>query len=181
MKKTTTLLVILLMICSNLFAQKRSYDIVFDITSKDTVDHKLVLRLVNEVLQADLDQAEAYARDLKNYHSMCHDVDVEPVLVPTRWQGSIRSHRHVTVCPPRDLDRLLVQFSKRGRPDFSFDPLAWIDGEYAPLPGIVQAARDLYHKRPLPFIKRAQSARLPEVHTKLVSIAHEAARGPRIS
>ena len=34
--------------------------------------------------QADLDQAAAYARDLRNYHRECEGRDVTPVLVPTR-------------------------------------------------------------------------------------------------
>jgi intracellular sulfur oxidation DsrE/DsrF family protein len=32
---------------------KRPYNVVFDITSKDTVEHKAVIRWVNEILKAD--------------------------------------------------------------------------------------------------------------------------------
>jgi hypothetical protein len=37
--------------------------------------------------QADIDQAAAYARNLKCYHRECWDRDVVPVLVPTRAKG----------------------------------------------------------------------------------------------
>ena len=37
--------------------------------------------------QADIDQAAAYARDLKCYHRECWDQSVVPVLVPTRAKG----------------------------------------------------------------------------------------------
>jgi DUF2075 family protein len=130
----------------------------------------------HRVLQADIDQAGAYGRDLKNYHSLCHDAEVESVLIPTRWRGGTRRLRDVTICEPGALDGLLVDFAKRGQGGSPFDPHLWIDADYAPLPGIVQAARDIFEHEPLPFIKRAQSARLPEVHELLVGIAHEAAR-----
>ena len=44
--------------------------------------------------QADLDQASAYARDLRNYHRECAGRDVTAVLVPTRaWlPGTARRH-----------------------------------------------------------------------------------------
>jgi hypothetical protein len=42
--------------------------------------------------QADLDQASAYARDLRNYHRECDGREVTPVLVPTRAQGCQAGH-----------------------------------------------------------------------------------------
>jgi intracellular sulfur oxidation DsrE/DsrF family protein len=42
----------LLMFC-NLFAQKAPYNVVFDVTSKDTVVHQMVMRWVKEILNAD--------------------------------------------------------------------------------------------------------------------------------
>ena len=40
----------------------------------------------------DIDQAHAYARDLRCYHDLCHRRDVVPVLVPTR-SGYAREER----------------------------------------------------------------------------------------
>jgi hypothetical protein len=38
------------------------------------------------------------------------------------------------------------------------DPQHWITAEYAPLPSLIQAARTIRDKEPLPQIKRALSA-----------------------
>ena len=51
MKKLITFIVALLISCTYLFAQNKPINIVFDITSKDTVDHKNVLRWVRDISQ----------------------------------------------------------------------------------------------------------------------------------
>jgi intracellular sulfur oxidation DsrE/DsrF family protein len=43
----------LLMLVSSLLSAQPNYKVVFDLTSRDTVDHKLALRWANEVLKAD--------------------------------------------------------------------------------------------------------------------------------
>src|SRR5262249_12087814 len=45
---------------------------------------------------------------------------------------------------------------------------------YAPLPSIVQAARELFHNRPLPFIKRARASTEPALQY-VTDVAHAAA------
>ena len=52
MKKLTTILSILLL-HSAFLAGQPNYKVVFDLTSKDTVDHKMAIRWVNEVLKAE--------------------------------------------------------------------------------------------------------------------------------
>jgi len=52
MKKLFFLLLLFLS-SSLLFAQKVPYNVVFDVTSKDTVVHQMVIRWIKEVLQAD--------------------------------------------------------------------------------------------------------------------------------
>ena len=51
MKKSTFIFALLLY--SGSLAAQQNYKVVFDLTSKDTVDHKLVLRWMNEVLKAE--------------------------------------------------------------------------------------------------------------------------------
>ncbi|MBK5286149.1 MAG: DsrE family protein [Bacteroidia bacterium] len=53
MKKNILLLALVLILCHSLSAQKAPYKVVFDVTSSDTVLHKMVLRWVGEVLTAD--------------------------------------------------------------------------------------------------------------------------------
>lgn len=52
MKKMTFILPMLLLYAAFLTAQP-NYKVVFDVTSKDTVDHKMAIRWVNEVLKAE--------------------------------------------------------------------------------------------------------------------------------
>ena len=54
MKKLLFILATLLLISSFLSAQS-NYKVVFDITSKDTVDHKNVIRWINTILASDAD------------------------------------------------------------------------------------------------------------------------------
>jgi len=51
MKKLTFILSLLLY--SGFLAAQQNYKVVFDLTSKDTVDHKLVLRWMNEILKSE--------------------------------------------------------------------------------------------------------------------------------
>jgi len=51
MKKSTFILSLLLY--SGFLAAQQNYKVVFDLTSKDTVDHKLVIRWMNEILKAE--------------------------------------------------------------------------------------------------------------------------------
>lgn len=127
------------------------------------------------ILQVDHDQVAAYARDLGNYHSACDDRRLVPILVPTRYRGGPVVDDGVHVCSPSGLGRLLVDLtsgSTLARPDSE----SWVRGEYAPLPGLVEAARILFQRSPLPRIKRAESARIPEVVARVIDVAATAQR-----
>lgn len=127
------------------------------------------------IASADLDQVSAYARDLKNYHEYSHDLEVVPVLIPTRYRGERRQVNGVEVIPPTGLGRFLDEQASRELGD----PIVarqWIDAEYAPMPTLITAARMLFENEPLPRIKRAESARIPEVVDLILGICHEAAR-----
>lgn len=118
---------------------------------------------------ADLDQVAAYTRDLAEYHSASQGHIVLALLVPTR-NVTVMTHymQGVTVLPPKAIASYLNSI-----PDSSLviDPDRWIDADYAPLPSMIQAARAIFRHEPLPEIKRAQSARIPEVLDYLNRIA----------
>lgn len=121
-----------------------------------------------------LDQAGAYARDIKNYHEKSHALEVVPVLVPQAYIGQRQQINSVHVLPPAQLGDFLLEQALRNTGTV-IDPEDWINSEYAPLPSLVRAARMLFNGEPLPRIKRAQSARVPEVVDLILSICHEAA------
>jgi hypothetical protein len=80
----------------------------------------------------------------------------------------------VYVSSPEALDGLLDQLSCKKALLVRIQDFLALDA-YAPLPTIVQAARELFHKRPLPFIKRARASTEPALEY-ITAVAHEAAR-----
>jgi hypothetical protein len=122
---------------------------------------------------ADLDQVHCYARDLEHYHSVCHDRRIVPFLVPVGYRGPVHERKGVTVTPPEQLGPQILALTsnaKLHRPDAA----AWLEGQYAPMPGIAQAARALFHKEPLPRLKRADAAGIPRVNARLLELAADA-------
>jgi hypothetical protein len=125
-------------------------------------------------LQAGLDQVAAYARDLRAYHRECHDRPVVPVLVRAMEPDTPREHDGVTIVGPRGLHPLLKDIAHRlaGSPLAPLDFLH--DDAYCPMPSIVQAARELFERGELPFIKRARAHTDPALQA-ITDIALEAA------
>ncbi len=124
--------------------------------------------------QAALDQALGYARDLGAYHAACAGRTVTPVLLTRGSAFEPELRDGVYVVAPAGLDALLDRLSQRDQPPIPVHEFLAPDA-YAPLPSIVQAARELFHKRPLPMIKRARAATDPAL-THITEISHEAAR-----
>jgi hypothetical protein len=124
--------------------------------------------------QAALDQALGYARDLAAYHAACAGKQVTPVLVTRGASQTPTTIDGVRVTSPDSLDALLEQLSCTQADVIRIEDFLALDA-YAPLPSIVQAARELFHKRPLPFIKRARASTEPALEY-ITAVAHEAAR-----
>jgi len=123
--------------------------------------------------RAAVDQALGYARDLAAYHAACAGRRVTPVLLVRGGGPEAILRDGVHVVGPEGLDTLLERLSVSGEPLISaMDFLA--PDAYAPLPTIVQAARELFERRELPMIKRARAATDPALHY-ISEIAREAA------
>lgn len=108
---------------------------------------------------ADIDQAHAYARDLRCYHRECHDRPVHAVLVPTRMRGQQAMERNVHVCGPDALDTLVASLdASRTGPPIDAGRFLAADA-YRPLPSLIRAARDLFlDKRPPQLWRAAANA-----------------------
>jgi hypothetical protein len=124
--------------------------------------------------QADIDQASAYARDLRCYHRECAEQPVHPVLVATRARGYLGLRQGVHVCGPDEIDKLVHRLSRPGaglvcRADFLAEK------SYRPLPTLVAAARELMQSGSLRRVHRAAAATEPTVEL-LKNICVEAAR-----
>ena len=124
--------------------------------------------------QADIDQADAYARDLKCYHRECAERPVIPVCVPMLADGYVGQEGAVHIAGPDFVDQLIDKQLK-------FDNLSEVKAEnflaqdaYCPLPTLIQAARELFHRNEIREIHRARAATDPAVQ-KITELIHEAA------
>lgn len=119
--------------------------------------------------QAYVDQAYGYARDLAEYHSKSHEIEVSPILVPTKSSNLIREEDGVQIVSP---DRLAAVLSdlQESKPIEVND---WLTGDYAPLPTLIQAARMIFQNEKLPSIRRAESLGVGEAVTELQKIASQ--------
>ena len=124
--------------------------------------------------QADLDQAAAYARDLRCYHRACDGRPVHAVVVPTRSSGRRGVRDGVHVVGPDALDALVKDL----QPDWNAPTLSAQEflaaDAYRPLPTLVQAARELFQSGTIRRVWRAAADTDPTVE-ELARIVHEAA------
>lgn len=137
----------------------------------------VVIELKGKLLpsQADLDQAAAYARDLRCYHRECADREVIPILVPTRAKGHLGESVGVQIMGPDVLDSLIVEWHRKS-PSEALSPAQFLAEEaYRPLPTLVQAARELFLRREVRSVWRAAALTDPAVN-RVTEIIHEAAR-----
>lgn len=121
---------------------------------------------------ADLDQVAAYERDLADYHRASQGHPITPILVPTRAQFPIEQERSsLPILSPAELAPYLQQIAIEGP---AIDPMTWVNSDYAPLPTVVQAARQLFQHQALPQIKRAESAGIPALLEYLYGLVDRA-------
>lgn len=123
------------------------------------------------VLNADLDQVAAYARDLAHYHGASHNRLVEALLVPTRTQHLHQNRASARVASPDMLAHALSQVPTSGE---TIEPRLWLESAYAPLPSVVQAARHIFAHEQLPNIRQAHSAGIPQALAYLDAIVAQA-------
>ena len=129
----------------------------------------------NKIFQAHIDQVDAYARDLKNYHAGSQQHTVIPILVLTRIKEMGERFDNVTVLS-QDTIANFIATQRSSENTTLIDPLTWIHANYSPLPSLIQAARTIWEKKPLPQIKRALSAGIPQTIAELINIARDAKR-----
>lgn len=119
---------------------------------------------------AALDQAEGYARDLADYHSASRDLEVIAVLALVNDPGRGAARPGVTVARPGELGDVLAGVAAGEQLDLD----TWLHGTYAPLPTLVRAARRIFEHKPLPHVRRAISAGVPETVDLISQLASEA-------
>ena len=124
---------------------------------------------------ADIDQASAYARDLRCYHRDCEETPVHAVLLVTRARGYLGLVAGVHVTGPDALDQLVRKLD-RPHTVAPIAPQRFLDADaYRPLPSLIKAARELFQTGELNRIKRARAYTDPCVE-EIARIVHEAAK-----
>lgn len=137
----------------------------------------LVLELKGKAFaeRVDIDQAAAYARDLRGYHRECADRAVHPVLVLVGGVGYMATDSGVEIVGPDVLDQLAAQITE-AHPAPQVPLERFLEpSAYRPLPSLVDAARELLEHGDLRRVTAAREKTEPTL--ELVSdIAREAAR-----
>jgi hypothetical protein len=117
--------------------------------------------------RSSLDQVAAYARDLAEYHSKSHGIEVIPILIPTKLVNKSEVRDVVYVISPDKIAPTLDGYSV-GQP---IDLEDWLQGDYAPLPTLIAAAKMIFSNERLPAIKRAESYGVANAVSRLKEIA----------
>jgi schlafen family protein len=128
--------------------------------------------------QATVDQVFAYARDLTDYHRASHDLAPYPMVVLTgAAPGMAVVWDQVVVTAPEGLESYLFDARRPGTVDLA----GWLSAPYDPLPSLIEAARRIFQHEPLPHVKRALAAGLPETVELFAHLTQETAdRGERL-
>jgi hypothetical protein len=125
--------------------------------------------------QADMDQAAAYARDLRCYHRECADRDVSAVLVPTRATGYQGERNGVHIAGPDAVDGLLERLGEGDTAQALTAEAFLREDAYRPLPTLVESARQLFRRHEIWAIPRARAATQPAVD-HIAGVIHDAAK-----
>lgn len=124
----------------------------------------------SKITKVAVDQVAGYARDLEEYHSKTHGMKVLPILIPTKSEGINQTQDGVMI-----ISKNLLAANLNSLWENKFINLEdWIQGEYAPLPTLIAAAKMIFSNQNLPSIKRAESFGVGKAVTKLREITKEA-------
>jgi hypothetical protein len=123
--------------------------------------------------QADVDQVTAYARDLSDYHAASHSLKPHALLVMAgAGPGFAQVYEGVVISAPEGLERYLFDAYEDGQ----VDVVDWVQAPYQPLPSLIEAARRIFQHEPLPHVKRALAAGLPQTVELLGRLIDQAAK-----
>ena len=125
--------------------------------------------------QADLDQATAYARDLKNYHKCCFENNLECFLVLTKAINVSTQEKAFKIFDPFELSEFLKSFLQKMNQKNALELQDFLSPDsYKPLPSLIKAARHFFSTGNLTQIHKAASETTPTVDTCLRIIEQSA-------
>jgi hypothetical protein len=107
-----------------------------------------------------VDQLQAYAKDIQHYHSVSHERTIHSLLVLSRGEAVPAEFEKIWIVYRQDLGNQLAILQLPAGDSVSL--MEWLASPYVPLPSLVTAARTIFEHDPLPPIRRAESAGIPE-------------------
>lgn len=110
-----------------------------------------------EVDPGALEQVLGYVAHLQDCHTGCRGRTLIPVLIPIGFSRAPRVEKKVHIRPSRGLAALIRRYSPHPA-----DTRDWASAPHEALAALVEAARFFFERQPLPRIRVAESARLPE-------------------
>ena len=116
----------------------------------------------------DIDQVDAYVRDLMEYHYESRNKEVIPILVLTKTSNFNKIEGNVVCISPDLLEYNLNKIFQNNVEMCDVDQ--WISSKYEPLPTIVEAARNFMKHEDIPNIKRVNSTNIPKALDKLKNL-----------
>lgn len=128
-------------------------------------------------LQADVDQAAAYARDLKAYHKVCSLFPVKCFLVLVLGKQEAQVVADVVIVTPGSLVTCCASLMHKNSPSPNLYDFVSFDS-YRPLPSLIRAARELFTSGTLTRIHRAAMATEQTINECSV-IIHKTAKDKR--
>lgn len=115
------------------------------------------------VYHADIDQAAAYGRDIREYHYESRKKKVTAILVLTKLDElgiEVDSDAGVIVCTKAELAAVIRENVNATNTKTDID--RWMSSKYQPLPTIVEAAKMLVNRKGLPGIPSVDRTSIPQ-------------------
>ena len=131
----------------------------------------------NMPLMADIDQAAAYARDLKAYHRVCDSSAVKCVLVLSEGFTGYEEKGSVDIIGSEGLTQFCIDCISQSKGQLNLEDFLSLES-YQPLPSLIKAARELFSSGTLTRIHRAAAATEPTLF-ECSSIIHKTAKNKR--
>jgi DUF2075 family protein len=121
---------------------------------------------------ADIDQVQAYVRDIQEYHLASRDLSVKGILYLLKGHNLDIVKKNIQILTPKNLETRTLRIKDEAMNKNSV--IGWMNSLYEPLPSLIQAAKLIFKNKPLPNIRKAQSAGIPEALKTLHLIVTEA-------
>ena len=132
-------------------------------------------KMYKEVSAAEFTQTSLYVRDLQNYHSVVqqHQIHISGVLVPTSSKETrilYEEGPQIFQASPKSLPSLVCGLIKRNDRKKLVTLEEFIEGDYAPLPSIIESAKAILRDEDLPQIKAIKSSNFDHVISEVNNI-----------